>query len=300
MNIIMALFPLIVLIAMGYVLKRTQFLKSEFWENSEKLNYYILFPILLFTNLADVQLELPAILQMLIVFFIIVFSVSALLWLCKKIYQIPPGHFGVYLQSHIRFNTYIGLALMGTLFGAKGMQMFAMLIAVAIPAVNILSVMAFSQGQRGQWLNTLWAVFKNPLILGCAAGILFNLSGLGLLSGMQSLLKILAAMSLPLGLLSVGAALQFGQLRYDLFSLSWNTAGRLIAMPCLAYAVCMWAGLDTLQSAIVVTFFSLPTASAAYILTRYFQGDSQLMAGVISLQTLCFIASFPLLMWLLY
>ena len=58
MNLIMALFPLAVLIAMGYLLKRTKFVQDEFWGNSEKLNYFILFPILLFSNLADVQLDL--------------------------------------------------------------------------------------------------------------------------------------------------------------------------------------------------------------------------------------------------
>lgn len=300
MTVFMALFPLMILIAMGYVLKRKQFVQNEFWVNSEKLNYYILFPVLLFTNLADVQLDLQKIIQLLLAFFITVLFASAILWLLKRIYRIPPARFGVYLQSHVRFNTYIGLALMGTLYGPAGMQQFAMLIAIAIPVVNVLSVMSFAQGQRGQGLNTVQSILKNPLILGCVVGVLFNLSGLSLFSGMQSLLKILAAMSLPLGLLSVGAALQFGQLRYDLARLSWNTAGRLLLMPCFAFAVSALLSLDPLQSALVVTFFALPTASASYILTRYFQGDSQLMAGVISLQTLCFAVSFPLLMWLLF
>lgn len=300
MNILIALFPLIILIAMGYVLKRQQFVQDAFWANSEKLNYFILFPILLFSNLSAVQLNLNAILKLLIAFFIIVLCASALLWGIKSLYSIPVARFGVYLQSHVRFNTYIGLALMGALYGSEGMQIFAMLIAVAIPVVNILSVMSFSQGQIGQWANTLWSIVKNPLILGCVVGVLFNLSGLQLFVGMDALLKILASMSLPLGLLSVGAALQFSQLKLDLQRLSINTFGRLMLMPSFAFGIASWLQLDALQSVIIVTFFALPTASASYILTRYFKGDSQLMAGVISLQTLCFALSFPLLMWLLY
>ena len=38
MNVVMALFPLIMLIAMGYIFKRTQFLTDEFWRGAEKLN----------------------------------------------------------------------------------------------------------------------------------------------------------------------------------------------------------------------------------------------------------------------
>jgi len=36
-------------------------------------------------------------------------------------------------------------------------------------------------------------------------------------------------------------------------------------------------------------FFALPTASIAYILTKVLKADSQLIAAVISLQTLCFV-----------
>ena len=63
--------------------------------------------------------------------------------------------------------------------------------------------------------------------------------------------------------------------------------------------ICSMLNLNDFETIILVVFCSLPTASAAYILTRYFNGDSQLMAGVISLQTLCFAFTFPVLMILL-
>ncbi len=52
MQIIDALIPLVVLIAMGYVLKRYRFLTVEFWQGAERLNYWILFPVLLFSSLS--------------------------------------------------------------------------------------------------------------------------------------------------------------------------------------------------------------------------------------------------------
>ena len=211
----------------------------------------------------------------------------------------PVARFGVYVQSQIRFNTYIGLSIMSLLFGAQGMQMFAMMIALAIPLVNVISVLAFSQGQGLKPRQILFSVIKNPLILGCVVGIIFNLLQLSLFSGLEQLLKFLASMSLPLGLISVGAALQFAQLKHDYMRLLLNTLGRLIGVPCLAYLICSMLNLNDFETIILVVFCSLPTASAAYILTRYFNGDSQLMAGVISLQTLCFAFTFPVLMILL-
>lgn len=299
MNVVVALFPLIILIAMGYGLKRTRFVTDEFWGNSEKLNYFILFPSLLFLNLSHVELDMTTVSSMLGILTLVILLAAIALFGLKKIYNIPVQRFGVYMQSHVRFNTYIGLSLMLPLFGTKGMQMFAMLIAVAIPLVNILSVLALSNLSWASLGKTFISILKNPLILGCVVGVGFNLLNLPLVDGVERLLKLLAAMSLPLGLLSVGAALQFDQFRTNIYRLLMNVLGRLIIMPVLAFAICQAVHLSHLESMISVVFFSLPTASACYILTRVYQGDHKLMAAVISLQMLCFVVTFPALMWLL-
>ncbi|WP_228268768.1 hypothetical protein, partial [Acinetobacter ursingii] len=48
-----------------------------------------------------------------------------------------------------------------------------------------------------------------------------------------------------------------------------------------------WFGVSHLEIQIVMIFFAIPTASTVYILTQVLQADSQLIAAVISLQTLC-------------
>ncbi|WP_166171132.1 AEC family transporter [Acinetobacter sp. SA01] len=299
MNIVMALFPLIILIAMGYLLKQTRFVTDEFWGNSEKLNYFILFPSLLFLNLSHVELEMATVSSMLGILILVILLAAMALFVVKKIYNIPVQRFGVYMQSQVRFNTYIGLSLMASLFGPKGMQMFAMLIAIAIPLVNILSVLALSSLNWHTLGKTVISITRNPLILGCIVGVGFNLLNLPLIDGIGQLVKLLSAMSLPLGLLSVGAALQFDQFKTNIYRLLMSVFGRLLIMPILAFAVCQAFDLSHLECMILVVFFSLPTASASYILTRVYQGDHRLMAAVISLQTLCFAVTFPALMLLL-
>ena len=261
-NIIIALFPLVALIAMGYIFKRTQFLSDEFWRGAEKLNYLILFPVLLFNNLAYVKFEWLTLTQVLLALVIIIIMSSLILWMARAFFHIPVARFGVYVQSQIRFNTYIGLSIMSLLFGAQGMQMFAMMIALAIPLVNLISVLAFSQGQGLKPRQILFSVIKNPLILGCVVGIIFNLLQLSLFSGLEQLLKFLASMSLPLGLISVGAALQFAQLKHDYMRLLLNTLGRLIGVPCLAYLICSMLNLNEFETIILVVFCSLQIGRA--------------------------------------
>lgn len=300
MKMIMALFPLVFLIGMGYVFKRTVFLQEEFWANSEKLNYYILFPALLFSNLSSVKLDVGSMVMLYVALIVIIVLISMVLLALKFYLHIPVRRFGVYIQSQIRFNTYIGLSLMGLMFGATGMQLFTMMIAVAIPLVNIVSVWSLTQSAQGQLRFTLMSIVKNPLIVACVLGIAFNGSGLLMPEGISQLLKLLAGSSLPLGLISVGAALQFSQLKPDFGRVMMNSVSRLLGVPILTYFVAQGFGLAPLHIAVLVVFFALPTASASYILTRFFKGDSQLMAAIISLQTLLFALSFPLLMHLLF
>lgn len=297
MPIIHALIPLIIMISLGYSLKRFGFLSTEFWQGAERLNYWILFPVLLLNSLATVHFDMNRILPVLTVVFMLTLLIGAVLWGLKAIYVWPVARFGVYLQSQIRFNTYIGLTSMAFIFGTTGMQMFAMMMAFIIPLVNVLSVLGFAQGQGLSYRHIAWSIIKNPLILACLFGILFNFSGVYLPESISQSLKLVAGMSLPLGLLCVGAALQLNALKYAGQALILNTFGRLIVVPILAYGGCLLAGLAAFETMVVVVFFSLPTASAAYVLTRYFQGDSQLMAAVISLQTLGFGVTLPLWMW---
>ncbi|OTG86942.1 transporter [Acinetobacter sp. ANC 4558] len=300
MDILMALFPLIALIVVGFALKRTEFLSEGFWGNSEKLNYYILFPVLLFLNISKVELNLETVSSLLTVLIVVTLVVAVFLWILKRIYHIPTERFGVYVQSQLRFNTYIGLSLLAMLFGSPGMQMFSMVIAVAIPLVNIISVLSFSTVSIATLRKTFIAIIKNPLILACIVGVLFNVLNINLFLGLDNLLKLFAAMSLPLGLLSVGAALQFNQIKTDITRLSINVFARLLFMPLFTYAICLLFGLTQFETTVLITYFALPTASASYILTKVYQGDDRLMAAVISLQTIFFILTYPLLMEILF
>ena len=142
--IFIALFPLIALIAMGYLLKQSRMLDEPFWKGAEKLNYYILFPSMLFLNLATANIEAKSITQILLVVCIVVALVSCLLYALRGHFKTPTVRFGVYMQSMVRFNTYIGLALVAALFQVQGMALFAIILVFCIPLVNVLSVLALS------------------------------------------------------------------------------------------------------------------------------------------------------------
>ncbi|WP_061289825.1 AEC family transporter [Azotobacter vinelandii] len=296
--LLLALWPLFALIVGGYLLRRQNFLAEDFWPGAERLNYFILFPALLFHSLAEAPLDNPALPRLSAAVLLGLVLAWTALQLGRRLYGWPAARFGALAQGLLRFNTYLGLAAIGSLFGPSGLALAALMLALLVPAVNLLSVWALSN-EPGLSVRLLLPILRNPLILACLAGALLNLTGLPLPAGSDRLLSLLAAASLPLGLLCVGAALQPRELAGELPTLAWNCALRLLAMPLLAWIVARLLALPAQESTVLILFFALPTAPSAYVLTRQLGGDGHLMAGLITSQTLLAAASLPLVLTLL-
>lgn len=299
-QILISLFPLLALIVGGNILQKTGFLSDGFWSGAEKLNYYVLFPAMLFANLATATIHIAMLQTIFTVLALVLLITCIVLYIIRAVQKTDAARFGVYMQGMVRFNTYMGLAIVAALFSQQGLTILAITLAMCIPLVNILSVLALTRQDSMNVKSIFVSLLKNPLILACIVGIIFNFSGLSLWAGFADLIKQLGICSLPLGLLCVGAALQFMALKKQLWVLLLNTFARLLIMPALAYTVCIWLGLTQLETQVLVLFFALPTASASYILTKVLGGDHQLMAGVISLQTLCSVLTLPIvLLWVM-
>lgn len=299
LELLLALWPLFALIVAGYALRRWEFPNEAFWPGAERLNYFILFPALLLSSLASAPLDNPALPRLALAVLLGLGIAWLALVLLRRLRGWPAGRFGAFSQGALRFNTYLGLAAVASLFGQAGLTLAALMLALLVPTVNLLSVWSLTAERGVSARSLLLPILKNPLILACLGGVLVNLSGLGLPGGSDRLLGLLAAASLPLGLLCVGAALKPERLGGEVPALAWNSSLRLLGMPLLAWAVAVGLRLPALESGVLVLFFALPTAPTAYVLTRQLGGDSQLMAGIITLQTLLAAASLPLVLTLL-
>ena len=298
LELLLALWPLFALIVAGYYLRRWAFPSEAFWPGAERLNYFMLFPALLFSSLAKAPLNNPALPRLALAVMLALGIAWLALLVVRRLRGWPAGRFGAFSQGILRFNTYLGLAAVGSLFGQPGLTLAALMLALMVPTVNVLSVWSLTAERGVSARSLLLPILKNPLILACLGGVLVNLSGLGLPGGSDRLLSLLAAASLPLGLLCVGAALKPEQLSGEIPALLGNSLLRLLAMPMLAWAVAYGLQLPSVESTVLVLFFALPTAPTAYVLTRQLGGDSHLMAGIITLQTLLAAASLPLLLLL--
>ncbi len=294
-----ALGPIFTLILLGLGLRRLGFPGDGFWPAAERLTYFLLFPALLVSRLAQARLEEYAVGPVAVVVVVLLLGMTALVYALRPWLGVDGPAFSSAYQGAIRFNTYVGLAVALAMFHAEGGTVAALVMALMIPLINVLCVLVLSAhaGRAASTTSVLRGLISNPLILGCLVGIGLNLSGIGLPWGSAAVLDILARAALPLGLLAVGAGLRLAALNRPGLLVAVS-ALKLLALPALAAMLCWWVQPGRLETAVLLTFAALPGSSTAYILARQLGGDAPLMAAIVTVETGLALVTLPLvLVW---
>jgi predicted permease len=298
--IIIALWPVFALLLLGFWARRSGFPGEGFWQPAEKATYYVLFPALLVERLAAAELAGTESLRLAALVVLLLLTAALLASLCKPLLRLSGPVFTSFFQGSVRFNTYVALAVTAALYGTEGIVLAAVITAVMIPLLNLFSVLAFALASEQNFslpklLNTL---LKNPLILACLLGIALSLSGLGLPRTVSSVLELLGRMALPLGLLAVGAGLNLHTLRGAGRALVAASLIKLLLLPLLAFGLAQHWSLDARITGVIMVFAAVPTATSAYILARQMGGDAELMAAIITAQTLLSMLTLPVVLML--
>lgn len=294
-----ALGPLFLLILIGAVLGYWRWPSDIFWPHMERMIYFVLFPAMLVGTLATADVSQVPVGRLALVLLGAMVLFGLLLWRLRGWLQLMPAAFTSVFQGAVRFNTYVGVAGAAALHGSLGATTAAVAVAVMVPVVNVMCVASFvAAGTLGGASvgKSVMALIKNPLILACLAGIGLNLSGVGLPGWSQDTVELLGRAALPLGLVAVGVALRpAALLRVDRGVLATNSI-KLLLMPALVLVLTWVLQLDPVSRDVALLFAALPTATSAYILARQLGGDAELMAAIITGQTLLAMITLPL--WL--
>lgn len=294
MSAILLIIPDFFLILGGFMLRRWAHLGDHFWTGLEKLVYFVLFPALLFNALARADIDFRAAVPLIGAGAAGVTAGIVLALPARSLFAMTPMSFASQFQCGFRFNTYIGIAVAGSLHGAEGIATMGVLVGTMVPLVNLVSVwMLARHGEVSVWRE----LASNPLLLATLAGLAFNAADLPYPALAQQLLGRLAEASITLGLLAVGAALKLRGAHGFRLSGGYLIAVKLLAVPAAAWLAVNGLGLVGVWRDVAVLFSALPTATSAYILAVRMRGDGPAVAWIISAGTLAAMLTLPV--WLL-
>ncbi|MBB3064603.1 MULTISPECIES: AEC family transporter [Limibacillus] len=299
LTVMLAALPVFLLIFFGLFLRRSGLFSADFWATAEKLIYYVFFPCLLVATLARADLELGKVLPLILSIDGAILTMVLLCFGLRTALALPGPRFAAFVQAAVRYNTYLALALAFGLYGEEGLELAAVGVIAIVPLANLISVavlVRFGERDTGIEPSFIKTLASNPLIVACVLGLLLNVSGIGLPPVIGPMLDILGRAALALGLLSVGATLDFSTLRVSGPQIALTSGLKLLLLPGFTAAGCWFLGVEGTALAVAVLFNAQPTAISSYIMTRHLGGDHNFMATSITAQTALSIATIPLVL----
>lgn len=300
MNYAALLLPDFSLILAGWLVCRFTPLDRGIWGPVERLVYYLLFPILLFLSIVKSPIDVGAASSLIAAGLLLSLGGVALAWLLPRLPLLgrhvdARDHAGA-AQVAFRFNSYIALALAARVAGEAGSQAVAILIGVCVPLINVAAVWPMARHNDSHVLKEL---ARNPLIIATVCGLAFNLMGLRLPAWLTPSLQRVGATAVPLGLMAVGAGMQWGSLQTSRALSAALLAIRHVLMPLWAWLLARLLGLEAVQTTVLLAFAALPTASSCYVLAVEMGYRGPYVAGLITLSHIVALASLPLALGLL-
>jgi len=301
-----SLIPTFLIIATGWLCRATKFVSEPQWAGLERVTYVIFFPALIIDTLSRADLSSVPVLGVggalvgsILTMAVLVLAMRPVL---ERQFGIDGPSFTSIFQGATRWNTFVGLAVAGSLFGQRGIALIAVAIAAMVPLLNLLAFYVFirfaGQPQRSPW-DILRSFIANPFIWSCAIGLALNLLVPPLPKPIAGYIDVMGRAALASGLLIVGAGLDIRRLASPGLPHMLAAVLKLVLMPVMAVTLARFIGVTGDDLVVTVVAASVPSASAAYVLARQMGGNAGLMAEILTLQTLIALISMPVLISLL-
>lgn len=290
MIVLNSIFPVFGLILLGAILKRINLTNDSFLKTSDRLIYFVFFPLMLFWKIggaSSINIEwrfcAAAVCALLIIYLIS--------WISIKLFGIGDFQAGAFSQSCYRFNTYIGMAIIMNAVGEEGVRMFGILIGIMIPIINVLAVSTLiwysSKSYNAREKNRLLvkALVSNPLILGCLAGIIYANFLPSFPVYLDNTFQLTSLITLPLALLSIGGSLTFSGFKDYYKPSTVSILIKLLLLPLAGFLFFEMFEVTATAFSVGMIFFTLPTSTAIYVLSSQLNSDTRLATTTIVVST---------------
>ena len=309
-----AILPIILVILLGYFIKRKGLFQEGFFKQANKLCFRVCLPVLLFFNIYKVDsisgikehfdIILFICIGVLVIFFIGLVLAMTLIKDSKQK--------GVILQCVFRSNyAIIGIPLAESLATAENVSMVigiaSIVSAVTIPFFNALAIIALSlfveeNGTKPSVKSVIIKILKNPLIIGVFVGIIalfirefipINNNGelvFSIKNNLPFLYKTIsnvASIASPLALIALGGDFTFKAISKLKKQIIIGVGARCILVPSLCLTTAYLLGLPGLAFPALIAVFGTPVAVSSVPMSLEMGNDDELAGQLVVWTSIC-------------
>lgn len=304
-----AVLPILLLILLGFGLKKAGWISEKFSKTGNKLVFNIFLPAMLFINVYDIE-GISAIKWDVVLFVVAVICLLFILAIIIAMFSTKvPERRGVVMQCVYRSNfAIIGMPLAAALGGEEAMAITAVISAFSIPLYNLFSVIALTMflktadGKQRDFKAVFLDIIKNPLILSVALGfvmlgirqlqaeilgeVVFSLKSN--LKFLYTALDNLKSIASPLALVVMGAQFEFSAVKGLFKEIAVGTISRVVIAPIvgIGLAVILSSHTNLLSCGVndypaLVALYGSPMAVSAAVMAGQMHNDEQLATQLV-------------------
>lgn len=277
-------FPVLILIALGMLIRKMGWLTDDGISQMDKVVFRILLPVLLFQNIytADFRTGFqPALLVYAAAFSLASFVIS-IIW--SGIVEKNPPRRAALAQGMFRNNGVVyGLPIITAIYGSSAVGTFSMLLALVIPMNNILAVVILTSlsGSRFQPLKTLKSVVTNPYVISAVLALGLKFCGVQLPKIITSVTQNLGQAATPVAMLLLGASLRFSAVRDYQRDIIWGVLVKLIGLSVLLLPIAIAFGVRGVPLVSLYLSIGTPCAVSSHIMAKQMGADGDLAGHLV-------------------
>lgn len=292
--------PIFLIVILGWALRKIGVIHESFIKQSTKFVFNVTLPVLIFLKLATVDFSTIFDSKIIILVYICIFIIFFLSWLLAKIFITKGNGRGVFIQGGFRpNNVIIGLALIMNIFGDDAVSRTVMILTFLVPLDNILSIVALTiSDRRNKRSKAITEMIKsialNPVIIAAIVAIIISLLRVPIPSVIINTGNYLAAITLPLALISVGGTLRIKFLQRTSFITLGASIIKLLVAPIVATIIGYSIGYMGTDLGIIFILFACPTAIVSYIFAETMTEHGELAGNIVIITTLVSSITIPI------
>lgn len=296
-----ATMPVFLVMMLGYIFRKTGFISESFASSMNSFVFKIALPVNLFVQLYEVDFwKLWD--TSYVVYCFAVSLLSALIAFAFSFLVRDKDSRGEFVQGAYRSSvSLLGMTYMENIYNDGAMGTLMMLGSV--PLYNVLAVLVLSLMKpgggtvdRARLRGAFIGILKNPIIWGILLGFGWSLSGLHMPEMLSRTAGYIGRMASPMGLIALGASLDFADIRRKIGPILGASTLRLLVFTALFAPLALALGYRGQKLAAAIIMLGSAGTVAGYVMAKSMGHKGTVSSGIVMLTTV--LSPFTLTLWI--
>ena len=298
--IAITILSIILMIGLGYFLKKIDFLSEDAVDPLNKIVMYILLPCMIFSAISTADLSLLPKLGIL-PFVVLTSSIVTgfvSYFILKKLGLDDIALWSVLVTIMIANTGFMGYPVSLGIYGQEG---FLRAIFCDIATLCVFLILSYILVLKfvGNTKEAIKKIIFFPTLWAIILGLGFNFLGISIGPVLENTIDYLGKGTIPLIMLVLGLSINFDGISRSKSMIAFTSVMKLLFFPAIAFLIASSIGLVDLQYKVSIVEAAMPSGMMSLLLAITYKLDYELTSDCIFINTVISLITLPLIIMLL-